>query len=448
MFAYRQNISFIIITSVILFSCQKKNNYSFENNSESSHVKTVKVIKENYIEDLNSFGTISYKLKNDVTCLKEGQIFYFPYKEGDFIKKGQIIARLKNVQLDFQKEQYENALISAKASLEITKNQLRESELSVEKALISLEKSQLNIKQKELELELQQETLKNKTELHEIGGVTDSSLKQLQISVKSLETDINILKKELEISSLGYRDQDLIDAGYSIPDDKEERKKLLITLNTRSVVTQIKAGEAEVNNAQTSLSAINKLIEELTIKSPINGVLGSKTYEIGEFVKENESIATMLDISEVYGVIYIQEKDIINYSIGSSIEIEIPSLNKKIQTKIAEISPYADPQSGNFSVKAKIENKDQKIKPGMFIKCSLKQANVCELCKIPESSIISKSENSGIIFFINNGFAVQQKINIKHLKDGFIWFESENMDGIYVIDNPSPFLREGQSVTF
>ena len=331
--------------------------------------------------------------------------------------------------------------------MEITKNQLREQELSVESALILLEKAKLNIEQKELELELQRENLKTKEELYAIGGVTESALKQIKISVKSLETDIAILKKELEISMLGYRDQDLLNAGYIIPIDLNEKKKLIIELNTLSIVTQIKAAEAEVKNAETALSSINKLIDELVITSPLSGVLGSKSYELGEFVKENESIATIMDISNVYGVINIQEKDIVNYSVGSNIEIEIPSLSRKINTKISEISPYADPQSGNFSVKAKIENKDNIIKPGMFIKCNLKQANTTTLYKLPESTLISKSNDVGLVFYVNNGFVIQQSINIKHLKDGFVWFDSELNENDYIINNPSPFLREGQSVS-
>ena len=296
-------------------------------------------------------------------------------------------------------------------------------------------------------MELQKENLKTKEELYAIGGVTESALKQIKISVKSLETDIAILKKELEISMLGYRDQDLLNAGYIIPIDLNEKKKLIIELNTLSIVTQIKAAEAEVKNAETALSSINKLIDELVITSPLSGVLGSKSYELGEFVKENESIATIMDISNVYGVINIQEKDIVNYSVGSNIEIEIPSLSRKINTKISEISPYADPQSGNFSVKAKIENKDNIIKPGMFIKCNLKQANTTTLYKLPESTLISKSNDVGLVFYVNNGFVIQQSINIKHLKDGFVWFDSELNENDYIINNPSPFLREGQSVS-
>lgn len=447
MYVCRRKTSFIFLCLICAVSCRKQSELKEVLNPEPVTVKTVKLAKEDYIEDLNSFGTTSFNFKNNITCLQSGQIYYFPHKEGDYIKKGQIIARLKNIQLDFQKDQYENALTSAEASLKVIKNQLWEKELAVESALISLEKAKLNIEQKELELELQKETLKTKEDLYKIGGVTEAALKQIRISVKSLETDIAILKKELEISMLGYREQDLLDAGYIVPSDENEKKNLIIKLNTLSIVTQIESAEAEVKNARTALSSVNKLIDELTIVSPVSGVLGSKSYEIGEYVKENESIATIMDVSKVYGVINIQEKDIVNYSVGSDIDIEIPSLSKKISAKISEISPYADPQSGNFSVKARIENSDNSIKPGMFIKCRLKQAGASSLFRLPETVLVSKNDSSGLIFYISNGFAVQKRLTIKHFKDGFIWFDSELKENTDIVDNPSPFLREGQNVS-
>lgn len=436
---------FPLLLIPFIFSCKE------EETSSRAIVEKVSIIeaqKDKFVEQLNSFGSITYNTKNDVTSLESGQLYYFPVKEGDYVRKDQVIARLKNIQLEFQKEQYENALVTANASLAIEKNSLRESRLSVESKLLSLQSDLLNIEQKELELKQFQENLKNQTELHEIGGVTDSSLKQLLLEEKSMITNIAILKKQFEISSLGMRDQDLIEAGYKIPSDENEKKNLLIELNTQSVVTRIKAAEVEVRNAETSLNSINKLIDELTIKAPISGIIGVKKFETGEYVESNSVIATIIETSSVYALIYLQEKDVVNYSIGTQLKIEIPSLNKQYTSQINEISPIADTQSGNFAVKASIKNNNDLIKPGMFVKCSIIQNNEEEFIKLPESCLLYKNENSGFIFCVKNNLAVQKKVEIKATKDGFIWITSGIKEKDIVIDNPSPFLKEGQNVSW
>lgn len=436
----------LLFTCCFLFSCNSKEDK--ETGSYSDKVSIVEAKKGKYVEELNSFGSITYNTKNDVTSLEPGQLYYFPFKEGDSVSKGQVIARLKNVQLEFQKEQYENALTTANASLAIQKNNLRESRLGVESKMLSLEGDLLNIQQKELELKQFQEQLKNKTELYEIGGVTDSQLKQLQLQEKSMITDIEILKKQHEISSLGMRDQDLIEAGYKVPSNPEEKKKLLIELNTKTVVTQIEAAEAEVRNARTSLNSINKLLDELTIKAPISGIIGVKKFETGEYVESNAVIATIIETSSVYALIYLQEKDVVNYAIGTQLKIEIPSLDKSYTSQINEISPIADTQSGNFAVKAAIKNNNDLIKPGMFVKCSIINNVQDEYIKLPESVLLFKNENSGTVFCVKNKLAVQKKIEIRAARDGFIWVTSGISENEIVINNPSPFLKEGQSVSW
>lgn len=442
----KNNFLLLSVTFFLFCSCQKKELSA--SNVISEKVSIVEAKKDKYVEELNSFGSITYNTKNDVTSLESGQIYYFPFKEGDYVRKDQVIARLKNVQLDFQKEQYENALTSANASLAIEKNSLREGKLSVESKMLSLQSDLLNIEQKELELKQFQENLNNKVELHEIGGITDSQLKQLQLEEKSLITNIEILKKQYEISSLGMRDQDLIEAGYTVPSNPEEKKKLLIELNTKSIVTRIEAAEAEVRNAKTSLNAINKLLEELIIKAPISGIIGAKNFEPGEYVESNAAIATIIETSSVYALIYLQEKDVVNYSIGTQLNIEIPSLNKSYSSQINEISPIADTQSGNFAVKASIKNNNDLIKPGMFVKCSIINNIQDEYIKLPESVILFKNENSGTVFIVKNNLAVQKKIEIRAVKDGFIWVSGGISEKDIVINNPSPFLKEGQNVSW
>ena len=74
-----------------------------------------------------------------------------------------------------------NALDSANASLELARVKLREETLAAEGRLFAVEKSKIHIVQKELELELLKDMFSNKSRLHELGGVTDSSLEQLKL---------------------------------------------------------------------------------------------------------------------------------------------------------------------------------------------------------------------------------------------------------------------------
>jgi multidrug efflux pump subunit AcrA (membrane-fusion protein) len=153
-----------------------------------------------------------------------------------------------------------------------------------------------------------------------------------------------------------------------------------------------------------------------------------------------------MNISTVYAVFYIQEQDIINFSLGAPLEIEIPSLGLAHNAHIDEISPIADPQSGNFSIKAEINNENLVIRPGMFIKCIIRRIQNVEYLAVPETTLVKFDGSGGSVFCVVNGIAVLKSVTIQAQKNGIIWITAGLIENETVIDKPSPFLKEGEYV--
>lgn len=439
-------ISILFVILICILSGCKKENQTAVDTSVLNIVKTVKVEKKPFNEDLNSFGTISYKTKNNVSVLVEGTLDKLYVKEGDYVRKGQLLARLRNVQLEIQKDQALNSLESAKASLFQAETALQEQALNIESRIISLEKSELNLVQLNLELEEARVQLQNNKKLLEVGGVTESAYKSFEISVKAKETDVTVKEKEIEISKLGLRDEDLIKNGYTPSSDPAEKTKQLIDLNCRSAKASVEAAKANLSSSQKNLDSAQKLLDELKIYAPVSGVVGATNYENGEHVPQNESLLILMDVSEVYAVFSIHEQDIQYFNVGDTITIELPAVNKFFKTKLSEISPMADATSGNFTVKSIISNADSSIKPGMFVKCTVARNDQTQLYCFPETCLIQKDGETGFVFTVVNDLAVLKQVNIKKEKDGYIWVATGLKDKDVLIDKPSPFLKEGERV--
>lgn len=439
----RNSLCIIVCLCVMFSSCHKK-----EQNAESTvrTVRTVQVVFEKIDNDLNSFGTISYKTKNDIVAQVEGTIAQLKVKEGDYVMKGETLAVLRNIQLELQKEQYEGSVITAEASLNVTRTKLDEEILNIESRLLSLEKSAIEIEQQKLELDDAIDNLEKQKALYEIGGITDSAYKSVQLSVKATKAEFEMLKKDREVSLLGLRDEDLHNNGYVVSDNEYERKQQLIDLNTRSVKAEIEASEANLENAKNNLKAVDMLLDELTITAPASGIIGAKYYETGEFVPENEKIFTIMDTSSVLAVFSIQEQDIINFETGTSLLVEITSLHKDIDATITEISPIADPKTGNFTVKAELGNRKNDIKPGMFVKCSIIRRTEESYAVIPDTTLLQKSGNTVVVYAVHNGYAVKRTLDMVSQKDGNVWIRSGLDEGDSIVDKPSPFLKEGEYV--
>ena len=437
---------FFVFCVFFLNSCSKKDSAGQSKKTEAEKVCTVNAQKKFFIDELETFGTVTWKLKNDVTSLVKGTIKTFTVKEGDFVKKGEVIARLRNVQLEIQKKQYETNLNSQKASFDLALAEYEQAVLTVESRLLSLEKQELNLKQKKIELELKKKEFENQLELHKIGGVTKASIEQQKISLDSAVTEVEILEKEIEIASLGLKKEDLLKNGIVAAENEEVLKKQIVDFNVRTYRASMQVAQSNVEIARQQLDGVNTYIEELCIRSPADGIVGEKYFENGEYVQENEKLATIIGVDSIFVVVNVQEKDMVNLKNKTTVFVEIPSLNEKFESEITEVSPIADFQSGNFTVRIELKNENLALKPGMFARCRIEKLSPAEYVCVPENVLLSDRNGNEKLFCFVNGFAVQKEILVKQRKAGCVWIEKGLTEGEEVICNPPVFFRDGQSV--
>ena len=398
-----------------------------------------------FIETLECYGTVSFLAKNDVTAVVEGTLAELHAREGDAVSKGQKLATLRNVQLELELRRARCAVESAEAALNGARISKDDARRGVEGRMLSLARTDIAIRQKRTELGDAQKKLSVKKRLHDIGGVTDQGYGDALMSIASQESEIAVAEKEREIQSIGLRERDLLEAGIDPSDDQSALVAQFIELNTRSFDAQIESALANLGNARGSVESIERLIEQLTVRAPCSGIVGAKYFEPGEFVKQNEKAFTIIDTSKVYAVFAIQERDVVSFGKGSPLRIKVESIDREIEAKISDISPMADPESGNFTVKALIPN-GIGMKPGMFVRCSIPRNDEVTCVVVPDSSLVRKTGDDGYVFAIANGVAVLRQVRIKADKEGMIWTESGISGDEAIVDSPSPFLKEGMRV--
>lgn len=107
----------LVILLIVVFAAGSKENIIL--------VTTEKVSKRTITQTVAATGTIEPEFKVVITPEVTGEIIELPVKEGDQVKKGQLLIRIKGDQYKAQKEQLEAGLQSAKASLKIREAELQ-----------------------------------------------------------------------------------------------------------------------------------------------------------------------------------------------------------------------------------------------------------------------------------------------------------------------------------
>jgi len=118
---------------------------------------------------------------------------------------------------------------------------------------------------------------------------------------------------------------------------------------------------------------LGKTMERLTIYSPMGGIVTEKNAVEGMYVSTGTRIYTIADLSHVWLEIDAFESDIVWLHYGEKVEFEVEAFPGEIfRGRISFINPVMDEKTRSIKVRVNIENKDKRLKPGMFARVVIK----------------------------------------------------------------------------
>ncbi|MCA9402335.1 MAG: efflux RND transporter periplasmic adaptor subunit [Candidatus Omnitrophica bacterium] len=131
-----------------------------------------------------------------------------------------------------------------------------------------------------------------------------------------------------------------------------------------------------ISNPQIETIAADKTVQEhLTINSPVAGTVIQKNGFEGQYVKTGDRIYTIADLSRVWVYIDAYESDIQWLHYGQHVRVEAEAYpGEMFDGKIAFIDPYVDEKTRTIKLRVNVENEDNKLKPGMFVRAHIKAA--------------------------------------------------------------------------
>ncbi|MEH2446741.1 MAG: HlyD family efflux transporter periplasmic adaptor subunit [Nostoc sp.] len=343
--------------------------------------------------------------ETDIGAKVAGQIESVAVREGDAVHKDQVIVKLDDAEIQAQLQGADARLDSirkqeeeARLQINILESQIMENQLSLQQARgdakgqifqaessVASSQAQLNqaiaqVEQAKSELKLTQINRDRYTKLVADGAVTQQQFDQAQTS---LETALATLKsRQAAVDS--YRKlvnsaQGQLTQAQSTALNPSIRNAQLGGLRAQLAQTRLKlaAAQADVANAKASQQETKAQIAYLNVKSPIEGVVVSRSVEPGAVVTTGKTLLTVIDPKTVYLRGFIPQGEIGKLRVGQLAKVFIDSAPKEpLSAKIAAVDTEASFTPENiyfqqdrvkqvFGVKITIDKPDGLAKPGM-----------------------------------------------------------------------------------
>lgn len=243
--------------------------------------------------------------------------------------------------------------------------------------------------------------------------------------------DLRIKSKEvdLEISQLEYeKQQSLYEKGGATL--RELKNAEITLLNT----------EYDIESSKINLS-------KMSIVAPFSGVISDLPYFTnGTKVASNTLMAQVIDYGNLYLEANLPEKYFSNIERGYKVYVtSYTSSEDTLTGYITQISPSIDPEARTFKCFVEVDNEEQILLPGMFVKADLVVNSAEDALVIPRDIILSRNRRQ-IVYVVDMGVASERVITTGLQNEDDVEVKMGLLSGESVVSSGFETLRDQSRV--
>lgn len=204
--------------------------------------------------------------------------------------------------------------------------------------------------------------------------------------------------------------------------------------------------EAKMLASKAQVAAAESRVSDTVIRAPFAGRVGLRNVSVGGLVTPGQIMTTLDDISVIKLDFTVPESYLATVKEGQQVEAKTGAyLNKTFRGRVSSVATRVDPVSRSAVVRALIDNRDQQLKPGMFMTVHLTRSQTNVLL-IPEQALLPDGDKQ-YVYVVKEGVAKKTTVLIGRRKPGLVEIrQGLNLADVIVVEGGEK-LSDGAKVT-
>jgi multidrug efflux pump subunit AcrA (membrane-fusion protein) len=287
------------------------------------------------------------------------------------------------------------------------------------------------------------------------GGAAELQELQLKAAMTSAEISYNDAKSAFErakqlfesgaASKVGL---DQSESNYKLAEQQYNSAKANYEITvTKTNPENIASAKAQVNQAAAALELAKSQLDNAVVKSPINGIVATRSIEVGELIGSTGIAMSVIDLSSVFVDINATEDMINKIRLGDTVGVIIKAAGDNPFTgEVTNISPAADPKTQSYPVRIKIDNSSETLKGGMFAEIRMVLDKASGILAVPISAVIDEGGKK-YVYILKGDSAEKREVSTGLSDDEFIAITKGLSEKEAVIVKGQELIQDGSKVT-
>lgn len=221
-------------------------------------------------------------------------------------------------------------------------------------------------------LELARKTFERTQTLVEKGGTSREDLDRATEAVAAAESALRVRRLELAVLREGSRAEDVAAARAQVA----EAAAALDLLRAGSRAEDVAAAKSAAESAEAAVAAIDRQIDELTVRAPSDGVVEAVELHPGDLVAPSAPVLSIVDPRRLRVRAYLPE-DRLDVRTGAALDVGVDAFpGRRFKAHVSFVAREAEFTPGNvqtpdqrakqvFRVKVELDEGADVLRPGM-----------------------------------------------------------------------------------
>ena len=192
----------------------------------------------------------------------------------------------------------------------------------------------------------------------------------VELDTRQERAQLASLEAQRDLAGINYgRAQELVKAGVISRSEYD------------NATAQQKATEAQVGD-------IRAAIARKTIHAPFSGVLGIRQVSLGQYLAAGQAIVSLQSLNPIYVNFGVPQQDTPKVVPGHVLRVtnsDLPGMG--FSGRITALDSVISEQTRNIQVQSVVANKENKLRPGMFVQVELPLGQPRQVMPVPASAI-------------------------------------------------------------
>lgn len=223
-----------------------------------------------------------------------------------------------------------------------------------------------------------------------------------------------------------------------------ERSQELIRSNviSQAVLDQQKA---QMNAAEARVAAARAVLADHTLRAPFDGRTGLRRVSVGSLVTPGTVITTLDHVSEMNLDFAVPESYLATLAVGQPVTAQSVAYPEATFTGVVDsIDARIDLVTRTVTVRARIENGEGRLRPGMFMTVVLEK-NPRNVLVVPEIALVPEADRK-FVFIVQDDVAIQREVEIGARVPGAVEITAGLAPGEEVVIEGTQSLRHGAPI--